>query len=994
MSDPSGATAAGHQLDRTDGVTDGGARRAGRAGTASTGASRLARPSIPRFDPGAVAALACLLAVAVFIAIRLGPALVGAQTFSPADMLAARAPWWNGGPVAAIWNDNIGDPIDVLLPTYLQMHERLWSGDIPWWSSLSGPGSELLAEPSNPTLTPSAIVTLLLPTWWATGFAKFLQVLMAIAGMTLWLRRVGTAWAAGLLAGLVYVGTGFFAAWGNWAAQASVAALIPALLWLTERHVQTRTVRSALPLSIVVAFLLLGGFPASAGHAIYAAGAYLVVRLVADRTDGGWRSALSAGGLAAGALALGVGLSAVQFLPQVSGLLETNLDYRANQFYSEQPLKSLLTVLVPRALNKTGFAGSNPIEAYAYLGLGALVLAGIAIVAGRASGAARGVVTYLVLGFLLSAALVWKHGFWTDWMAGLPIFQGNSSGRLRDLVGLFGSALAGIGANVLVRADLAQRLRARATVAGVLGLLAGVAFAALIWRRYGTAVDRGTYWLDSALGLATVVLVIAALLAGRRRWTATAALVGVIALLTVQSSTSVSYFWPLSNTSDFYPENPVIEAAQAQSTDQRILTVGTFIGSTASAYGLRTVTGHAFQPQTWTDLLTALDPAAYRGAGRTVTNPTLSLSLTGNTLRNPLLDRLAANTVVAAREVQVPGPGRFPNGQPSVVRGTPGASVLSLANHVATSVPLAAGAVRAVEIYSTQHLPGGATGVDMTASISRPNGAVLATGALREQAVHPGWYQIPVAGENLAAVAGPLVLSIKVDSGSSSPTALSLAGSVGRPTIRIIGSQADGLVETFAGDQGTVWKRTTALPRIRWATATQVIPDAAQRVATLESGAVPARTVVLSAAAPAASGQDAALTTLRDTGDNVTVDTVAQGSGYLVVADWMQSGWVASIDGAPATLVQADHAFNAVLVPAGHHRVEFAFRGRGLATGLVVTAVSTVVLIGLYLWTRHRRRPVGPNGPGADDLDPGTDSPTGADAAAGSDAGTMASRGR
>ncbi len=906
-------------------------------------------------DPAAVLVLVALAAVLAFIAIRLGPALLGFKTFSPADMLAPRAPWWNGGPVSAIFNDNIGDPTDVILPDYIQIQMRFASGDLPWWSSLSGPGSALLATPSVPTLTPSAIFTLLLPTSWATSLAKLVQVLMAVAGMTLWLRRVGTVWAAGLMAGLIYIGTGFSAAWGDWSGQASVAALMPALFWLVERHVQTRTVRSALPISVVVAFLLFGGFPAAAGHALYAAAAYFVVRLIAERAVGTWQSGVRTFGLGVGAVALGIGLSAMQFLPQVSGLLNTNLAYRDSQFNGIQPLKSFLTLFVPRALNSTGFAGSNIIEAYAYVGVGTFFLGGLAVLAPRSTGVARGVLTFSVVTIMLAAALVWRHGWWTDWMADLPIFQGNNPGRLRDLVGLFASLLAGIGMNLVLRPDLGRTVRRRLLVGGSIGVIGIVALFSLISRRYGHVMDHRTFLVDAALGVATALLVLAVLALGRRRWLATAGAVGVIVLSVIQTSHSVAYFWPMSPTNDFYPTNPVIQAAQTQSAGQRIATVGTFIGSTASAYDLRTITGHTFQPTAWSQLLTAIDPKAFSGPGRTPTNPSLSLSLSDGSLNNPLLDRLSANTVVAAAKTEIPGTGRLPDGTAAPGRPAPGAAGIAIPNHSAVTLPISAGGVRAVEVYSMQDLPGGSTGVQLTASVTDATGKVLATGSVRQPAVHPQWYQIPVAGEDLATHQGPLTLSIGVNSGGPQATGVTLAGTGTVPTVRIVGPIDDGLRETFAGDEGTIWERPSALPRIRWADKSEVILTPAARLAALESKTLPAGTVVLSKPGPQPSGQQAVIRTVNDSGDNVTVDVDAAGAGYLVVADDMQSGWKVSIDGAPGQVVDADHAFSGVYVPAGSHRVEFSYRGKGLAIGLVVTGVSLVILVALYLVTRRRR---------------------------------------
>ena len=142
------------------------------------------------------------------------------------------------------------DAVDFFLPGYVEIYQRLWSGDIPLWSTLGGSGAPLLSAPTIPTLTPSGAVMLLAPTWWAIGAAKLIQLAMAFAGMTLWLRRLGTTWAAGAFAGLLYCTSGFFVAWSSWPAQASVAATIPLLFWAIERFLALRTATSALLISL------------------------------------------------------------------------------------------------------------------------------------------------------------------------------------------------------------------------------------------------------------------------------------------------------------------------------------------------------------------------------------------------------------------------------------------------------------------------------------------------------------------------------------------------------------------------------------------------------------------------------------------------------------------------------------------------------------------------------------------------------------------------
>jgi hypothetical protein len=59
--------------------------------------------------------------------------------------------------------------------------------------------------------------------------------------------------------------------------------------------------------------------------------------------------------------------------------------------------------------------------------------------------------------------------------------------------------------------------------------------------------------------------------------------------------------------------------------------------------------------------------------------------------------------------------------------------------------------------------------------------------------------------------------------------------------------------------------------------------------------------------------------------DSVELVTTSTADGLLVLHDLYYPGWIAEIDGKPATMQRAALLFRAVVVPAGHHRVAFRF---------------------------------------------------------------------
>jgi hypothetical protein len=102
---------------------------------------------------------------------------------------------------------------------------------------------------------------------------------------------------------------------------------------------------------------------------------------------------------------------------------------------------------------------------------------------------------------------------------------------------------------------------------------------------------------------------------------------------------------------------------------------------------------------------------------------------------------------------------------------------------------------------------------------------------------------------------------------------------------------------------------------------------------------------------------------------DVTVRTSTD--GVLVLPDPYYPQWGVEVDGKPAKLLEVNHAFRGVKVPAGSHRVVFTYQDRFMQGGFVLSLLTVLGLVAFWLWSRQRRRsPAG--GPDADgDAGPG-----------------------
>jgi uncharacterized membrane protein YfhO len=92
--------------------------------------------------------------------------------------------------------------------------------------------------------------------------------------------------------------------------------------------------------------------------------------------------------------------------------------------------------------------------------------------------------------------------------------------------------------------------------------------------------------------------------------------------------------------------------------------------------------------------------------------------------------------------------------------------------------------------------------------------------------------------------------------------------------------------------------------------------------------------------------------------NKVTMDVDTATPGLLVLTDTYAPGWRAFLDGEATPVYVADHAFRAIVVPAGAHRVEFVYRplsfwiGAGISVLAVLTALSALLLAGIMRGTK------------------------------------------
>jgi len=88
----------------------------------------------------------------------------------------------------------------------------------------------------------------------------------------------------------------------------------------------------------------------------------------------------------------------------------------------------------------------------------------------------------------------------------------------------------------------------------------------------------------------------------------------------------------------------------------------------------------------------------------------------------------------------------------------------------------------------------------------------------------------------------------------------------------------------------------------------------------------------------------------------IQADIETEGPTLLVVAQTYFHKWKARVDGKPVNLLRANHAFQAVEVPAGRHAVELAYEDRSFQSGAAISGLTLFGCLGFALRKRAKER--------------------------------------
>ncbi|MEY9931034.1 hypothetical protein ABH926_005681 [Catenulispora sp. GP43] len=948
-----------------------------------------------------------VIGVLLFSLWGIGGPLFGASTLTPTDEMVTNGPWVSSGFAGTVPSNTYLDDIYTSeLPSEMLFKQQLDHGKVAQWNPYGAAGSALGAIPDYAFYSPLTLPFYVMPSWLAPAYERLLEIVCAVGGTFLFLRRVSLSRPAALLGGITFAGSGFMVAWLGFP-QTRVAAFIPALFWTVERFVQKRRPRDAALAALPVAALFLGGFPSVAGYALLTSVAYALVRLAGEYRSDLRRLVRPVLYLGAG-MAAGIGLTLFQLMPFLRFFGTWMIEGRSQSATATLPVSSALTMVAPWSLGTVDehdpvqfVLKTNMVEAVAYLGAAAVVLVVVAIAMPRRGRGLMPVGTWL---FFMAATVAWIE---LIYLGGPPLelfqklpglrtlFEQNFIGRARSILGFLLAVLVAVGFEVLVRMRAQEPRTARAAASSKGRRLAAALTAWTAWpkrRLWTTAVVTGfvafaaamvvhgrstvhysagtsgqdagkaldLYWSQirsaGVIVVIAVACVIALVVAGRQafagRREASALRFGAAATLIVMTAVQGAQFmdgyYPKADKATFYPVTDTHTFLADNLGEQRYASSYDAITfGTSTAYDLRSVNGHNFLNADFAALMQGVPDGA-------VPYPTY-VDFQAHDVKqvtSPVLDRLGTKYWVSG-----PTDGVF-----GTVVDAPRSGTTQLIPGKPVTVPIT-GPVRGIGFTPEGSVPWSIAGLtkDTTVDvvIRDANGKQVAASSRLTGARAGTPFQVAVAADTLPA-GTPLTATITLHADSP----LTVDADNGVPAVDTISPADDGLRLAYVGSS-VIYERMNALPRIRWASQSTVVPSQDQRVTMLASGTVADDAVVLSDPGPAASGRPASVQVLADGTDSITTTVDAQGSGYLVVADADQVGWQAAVDGRRADLVKADQGLVAVDVPAGTHTVALRYSlpqqtvgtWASGAVGLSLAAVPA----GEWWWERRRRRPGDPD---------------------------------
>ncbi len=517
------------------------------------------------------------------------------------------------------------------------------TGHWPLWNPYLFGGMPYVGAMNGDIFYPTFLLRLVLPANVGVTWAFVIHIFLAGWLTYLFLRATGLGFWGGLIGGLAYMLGGPIASYVSPGHDGKlyVSALLPLVLWQLLRGMRDGR-RNAWPiLALTIGLGILSPHPQIMQYLLLASGAYALYLafwsgedVTRDRA-----TAIRRLGAALTAVALGLAMGAVQFLPvaqyvafspRAGGGMAGYTGYQFSASYS-MPLEELFNTYLPQftgILDK--YWGRTGIHFHSeYLGAIVLLLAGCAFTSTRPE-RRRGIRFWLVVAIV---ATVWSLGGYTPFfrvpyalIPGTRYFRAPAA--IFFLTGFAVAALAGEGVETALRGAVGRRyvaiwaaVAAAIAVLGVTGALTTMGESIASGFPDTDAVGRvadnaASVALGAVRSFAAVLLGgIVIVLAQRRRWPSRAVGTALAVLVALDLWSVERLYWNfMPSAAAVYGSDAAIDYVVHQTEPARVLTLPAgralaphdpeLEGDALMVHRVRSVLGyHGVEIKRWDDLL-------------------------------------------------------------------------------------------------------------------------------------------------------------------------------------------------------------------------------------------------------------------------------------------------------------------------------------------------------------------------------------------------------
>jgi len=161
-------------------------------------------------------------------------------------------------------------------------------------------------------------------------------------------------------------------------------------------------------------------------------------------------------------------------------------------------------------------------------------------------------------------------------------------------------------------------------------------------------------------------------------------------------------------------------------------------------------------------------------------------------------------------------------------------------------------------------------------------------------------------------------------------------------------------------DSTSLYENPTSLPRAFFVPSAQVVSEPRDILRQLSSRTFAVRSMALLSESPddgflGVAGSTGSARIDSDQSELLTVSASSTGGGFVFVSDQFYPGWTVTVNGNPATILNANYAFRLVRIPPGESTVVFRYEPASLRAGAMISLTTLVALIAVMLMAATRR---------------------------------------